>query len=266
MSNADPKGYYAALGVSPTATPAEIDAAFARLEKTLDPNGNVDADSSRKRLAIDEAYWTLSEPDARKNYDALQFAPPQQTPLAPLVECSNCRKVTPEPRYLAFRYVISVVYMSFRRAFQGVYCPSCARSKGLQASAISGLIGWWGIPWGPIFTIPAVFKNAMGGIEPEGTRDDLKWRNAVAYIQRGDKAMAFALARDLRGSKKAAIAQNARELTDSLQAGGFDPNTVKYESGWKASPLITTLHFLFLFAIPIALVVAVMAGVALKTP
>jgi hypothetical protein len=25
--------------------------------------------------------------------------------------------------------------------------------------------GWWGIPWGPIYTIQSVYKNSKGGID-----------------------------------------------------------------------------------------------------
>jgi hypothetical protein len=26
-------------------------------------------------------------------------------------------------------------------------------------------VGWWGIPWGPIFTVPALVTNLRGGID-----------------------------------------------------------------------------------------------------
>ena len=35
--------------------------------------------------------------------------------------------------------------------------------KGLGYSLCSFLLGWWGIPWGPIYTISSIFTNFRGG-------------------------------------------------------------------------------------------------------
>jgi lipopolysaccharide export LptBFGC system permease protein LptF len=35
--------------------------------------------------------------------------------------------------------------------------------KGLGFSLLSFLLGWWGIPWGPIYTVQALWNNFQGG-------------------------------------------------------------------------------------------------------
>ena len=33
---------------------------------------------------------------------------------------------------------------------------------------ISLLLGWWGIPWGPVYTIGSIFNNPTGGKDVTG--------------------------------------------------------------------------------------------------
>src|SRR5437016_12950769 len=35
--------------------------------------------------------------------------------------------------------------------------------KGLPFTLLSLVAGWWGIPWGPIYTIQSVYNNSRGG-------------------------------------------------------------------------------------------------------
>ena len=38
-----------------------------------------------------------------------------------------------------------------------------AAVKGLPFTLLSLVAGWWGIPWGPIYTIQAIYNNSRGG-------------------------------------------------------------------------------------------------------
>lgn len=40
--------------------------------------------------------------------------------------------------------------------------------KGLGFTALTFLLGWWGIPWGPIWTIGAFVTNFGGGKDVTG--------------------------------------------------------------------------------------------------
>ncbi len=40
-------------------------------------------------------------------------------------------------------------------------CPEVGRTNCL----VSGLFGWWGIPWGPVYTLQTIGKNSAGGYQ-----------------------------------------------------------------------------------------------------
>ncbi len=42
-------------------------------------------------------------------------------------------------------------------------CDSCRVTAGLPYSLLSLLFGWWGIPWGPIYTVQSIIQNFRGG-------------------------------------------------------------------------------------------------------
>lgn len=61
--------YYETLGVSKTATDAEIKSAFRKLAKEYHPDKNKDAGAEAKFKEIGEAYGVLSDATKRRNYD-----------------------------------------------------------------------------------------------------------------------------------------------------------------------------------------------------
>jgi curved DNA-binding protein CbpA len=61
--------YYEILGVAPDATPEEIRAAYRALVKQYHPDVNHDPDAGERFIAIQQAYETLIDPDARARYD-----------------------------------------------------------------------------------------------------------------------------------------------------------------------------------------------------
>lgn len=68
-------------------------------------------------------------------------------------------------RFVLFTYCISVLVMTFRRSSEVTFLQRDQDGAGeaIKYSLLSGLLGWWGIPWGPIWTIGALFSNAWGG-------------------------------------------------------------------------------------------------------
>jgi hypothetical protein len=63
-----------------------------------------------------------------------------------------------------FQTSVSLLLVSFKFSSQFVPedAPGAARVKWASTLA-SLLLGWWGIPFGPIFTVSAVYRNARGG-------------------------------------------------------------------------------------------------------
>jgi hypothetical protein len=68
-------------------------------------------------------------------------------------------------KFVMYQYCISVLIITFRRS-SNIYFISHDRNpivNGLPFSLLSLFLGWWGIPWGPIYTIQALWVNCQGG-------------------------------------------------------------------------------------------------------
>jgi hypothetical protein len=68
-------------------------------------------------------------------------------------------------KFVTFPYVISVLVITFRRT-SDVYFIKADESavvKGLPFVLLSLFLGWWGIPWGIIYTIGAIWTDLSGG-------------------------------------------------------------------------------------------------------
>jgi hypothetical protein len=68
-------------------------------------------------------------------------------------------------RFVFYQFCISIVVMSFKRS-SSIYFIRAGEGrfpKGLPFTAISLLLGWWGFPWGPIWTISTIVTNFNGG-------------------------------------------------------------------------------------------------------
>ena len=68
-------------------------------------------------------------------------------------------------RFVVFQYCISILIMTFRRVSDIYFIKAGEFTFGLSIkyTLVSLLFGWWGIPWGPIYTIGAIFSNLFGG-------------------------------------------------------------------------------------------------------
>ena len=74
-------------------------------------------------------------------------------------------------KFVMYQYCVSILVMTFKRGSDIYFIPANAKasSKGISFTVISLLAGWWGIPWGPIYTISSVVKNMQGGIDVTGS-------------------------------------------------------------------------------------------------
>ncbi len=68
-------------------------------------------------------------------------------------------------KFVVYQYTISILVMTFRRSSDVYFIRSgeSATVKGLGFTFLSLILGWWGIPWGPIYTIGSIFNNLSGG-------------------------------------------------------------------------------------------------------
>jgi hypothetical protein len=68
-------------------------------------------------------------------------------------------------RFVYFTYTFSIIILTFRRN-SGVYMIRAGESvsrKGMPFTVFSALFGWWGIPYGPKYTIESIRTNLKGG-------------------------------------------------------------------------------------------------------
>jgi hypothetical protein len=68
-------------------------------------------------------------------------------------------------KFVFYEYCISIIILTFKRPTHIYYIKpgKSAVSRGLGYSAMTLCTGWWGIPFGPIFTIMALATNLSGG-------------------------------------------------------------------------------------------------------
>ena len=95
--------------------------------------------------------------------DRRQAANPYAPPTAAL-------EVAPPPgemevRYVIYRYAVSALILTYYGHSEPV--PVAANktdwAKAVGYTLLSLVLGWWGLPWGPIRTIQAIFVNLTGG-------------------------------------------------------------------------------------------------------
>ena len=68
-------------------------------------------------------------------------------------------------RFVIFQYCISIVILTFKRvsAIHFIKADESKFRKGAGFSLVSLVCGWWGIPWGPIWTVSTLIANCRGG-------------------------------------------------------------------------------------------------------
>lgn len=70
-------------------------------------------------------------------------------------------------RFVMFQYTVSIVVMTFKRPTDIYFIApgESAVGKHIGFTLLTLLVGWWGIPWGPIYTIGTLVKNLGGGTD-----------------------------------------------------------------------------------------------------
>jgi hypothetical protein len=68
-------------------------------------------------------------------------------------------------KFVVFEYAISLLIVTFKRS-SDVYFIKAGESTfqySILYTLITILLGWWGIPWGPIYSIGSILTNVSGG-------------------------------------------------------------------------------------------------------
>ena len=77
-------------------------------------------------------------------------------------------------KFVQYMWCVSAVVITFKRGTD-IYFVRAGESrpmKGLQWTLLSLVAGWWGIPFGPIFTVQSLWVNLRGGkdLTPQAIR------------------------------------------------------------------------------------------------
>ncbi len=68
-------------------------------------------------------------------------------------------------RFVLYPYCVSILILTFRRS-SDIYFVREGESRvgrGLPWIVVTSLLGWWGTPWGPIYSIQSLVVNFKGG-------------------------------------------------------------------------------------------------------
>jgi hypothetical protein len=70
-------------------------------------------------------------------------------------------------RMVIYVYCVSILIMTFKRgtSIHFVRAGQNPVMRGLPFTFVTLLFGWWGFPWGPIYSFECLYKNLTGGID-----------------------------------------------------------------------------------------------------
>jgi hypothetical protein len=168
--------YYELLECKRGCSTKEIKSAYHRLVAKFHPDRNPAPGAADFTARLNEAYEILGDERQRSLYDAwLRSSEEPRTTAesgsgsraeAPQVKCSRCGRQDETIRLTLMYYVISLLVVTQRKGTSGLWCQRCRIVEAAKWTLLSGVFGWWGIPWGPIYTIHALFVNGKGGSQP----------------------------------------------------------------------------------------------------
>jgi len=75
------------------------------------------------------------------------------------------RELSNGAKFVTFQYCFSIIIMTFKRG-SDIYFIKAGESTvshSIGFTLITLFFGWWGIPWGPIYSIGSLYTNLTGG-------------------------------------------------------------------------------------------------------
>ncbi|MCO6174991.1 hypothetical protein NHF50_08020 [Flavobacterium sp. NRK F10] len=75
------------------------------------------------------------------------------------------RELNRGAKFVVFQYCFSILIMTFKRG-SDVYFIKADESTvkhSIGYTLLTLFFGWWGIPWGPIYSIGSLYTNLSGG-------------------------------------------------------------------------------------------------------
>ena len=265
--------HYAVLGVAGAASAAEIKAAFRRRAKELHPDHNRGPGAAEAFQRLVGAYRVLGDAEARARYDALVSRRPGAT-AAPggrsrvsvePVTCCRCGVIPEQPRFVIYWWVLGYLVGTRRQAVQGVFCRTCADTRALRASLLTWLFGWWALPWAPVWSVAALWRNLRGGERPADINAAVLLQQARYFVVCGKRGLARStLERALTLAQRPDLRQQLEKMS---RAVGNVPRAPQIDHWQRAASPAYYLQLMLVIIGGVALVreigVLVFAGVRL---
>jgi hypothetical protein len=127
-----------------------------------------------KLMAEESAIQTGEPSHRRKRYEAAE-TPAYVSPREPtgidtfdhLSDEEGSRELANGGKFIVYSYCISILVLTFTRpsAVHFVRNDESRFVKGLPYTMISLILGWWGFPFGIIYTIWCIISNSAGGTD-----------------------------------------------------------------------------------------------------
>lgn len=75
------------------------------------------------------------------------------------------RELNNGAKFVVFEYCVSILIMTFKRGTSIYFVKSDESTvkHSIGYTILTLLLGWWGIPWGPIYSIGSLYTNLSGG-------------------------------------------------------------------------------------------------------
>lgn len=261
--------YYETLGCERGWPAKQIKSAYHRLISKFHPDRNPDPTAAEITAKLNEAYSVLGDERKRALYDAwldslrqsdsASEPEPTRTPV-PDVKCARCGKQDETLRLTLMYYVISLLLITYRRGSSGIWCDKCRAFEAAKWTFVSGLLGWWGFPWGPIYTLQALFVNGKGGSQPASQNAAILRVLGYQLYQHGDPAKAF---KALGESLKLEPNVEASQLLEYLRAQQTTPEDRR--TAIASAVLTAAPSFLVMLIVGYALYVAAMSPSGYET-
>lgn len=290
----DPKGYYIMLGLTPEADLKAVKAAYRARAKLLHPDRNPSPRASQEFAALTEAYRMLSDAGTRLAYDTGRMGGPQragapssrasgptaasrdavwgagpESTLAPRT-CRVCGRATADLRHRVLYRVRGRGRRVEEDTISGVFCRAHGDRTAVAASLYCWALGWWALPWGPVQTVRALWRNLWGGREAAEENYQLLAGQARAFLARGNLPLARVLAEQARPfareeTQKRHISQLLEALADQPRPSRREaPRRRQFGSAQAAqlAPLLLLLAVAFYIAGPTRVITGLLDAVS----
>jgi hypothetical protein len=243
--------YYEMLGCERGCTPRQLKSAYHGLISKFHPDRNPDPAAAEITAKLNEAYSVLGDERKRALYDAWldslrqNESTSESKPSAvevPDVKCVRCGKQDETLRLTLMHYVFSLLIITYRKGASGIWCEKCRIFQSAKWTFVSGLLGWWGIPWGPIYTLHALIMNGKGGSQPAAQNAAILRVLGYQLYQHGRHVEAF---KALEKSLKLEPNVEASQLFEYLRA----QQTTSKEKRRTIAPAVLTAAPSFIVAL-----------------